>query len=169
MKIFGPKLLSTIAFYSFRTIAVLLLVFIIYVDLSFLADNFTEENGRYYMNIPFIGEIKGDYRFNVILTITLGTIFGVLFFWVLSNIFKELSKKVIFNRKSIKNLKYFTALNLIVGPILYVLIHYPIMQKTDFRDIHNLILHLIFGMIAFFLTYIFKKGYSVQSENDLTI
>lgn len=170
MKMFGPKSLSALLFYLFRLISVLTLMFVIYIDISFLTNNFTHSNGRYHMDIPLTGTfIHGDYQFNMMLTISLGLFFGVLFFFVLSNIFKSLKEKVIFNKGAILNLKYFSILNLVVGPILYVLIHYTIMQKTNFRDIHNLILHLIFGIIALFLTYIFKNGYNVQSENDLTI
>ncbi len=170
MKMFGPRSLSTALFYLFRLISVLTLMFVIYIDISFLTDNFTLTNGRYHMDIPLTGAfIQGDYEFNVILTISLVLFFGALFFFVISNIFKALKEKVIFNKGAILNLKYFTILNLVIGPILYFLIHYPIMQKTNFRDIHNLILHLIFGIVALFLTHIFKNGYNVQSENDLTI
>lgn len=170
MKMFGSKSFSEILFYLFRIVSITLLTFVLYIDYAFLTDRFTQNQGRYHMNIPLTGTfIHGDYKFNVILTISLGLFFGALFFFVLSNIFKALKQQVIFNKKAIYSLKVFTILNLIVGPILYLLIHFPIMQKTDYRDIHNLILHLIFGMIAFFLFHIFRKGYRVQLENDLTI
>ncbi len=167
---FGQKSFSTVLSYLFLIVSVLTLLFTIYVDISFLTGNFTQSNGRYRMDIPLTGSyIHGDYQFNIILTLSLGLIFGVLFFFLLSNIFKALTKKVIFNNKAIRNLKYFTILNLGVGPILYFLSHFLILEKPYHKDIHNLILGLIFGMIALFLTYIFKKGYNVQSENDLTI
>tara|TARA_R110002167_G_scaffold364943_1_gene588222 strand:- start:531 stop:1043 length:513 start_codon:yes stop_codon:yes gene_type:complete len=170
MKIFGPKSLSTVTFYLFRMISFLILLFVLYIDYAFLTDNFTHSNGRYKMEIPITGTfINGDYQLNVIFTISIGLLFSAFFFYVLSNIFQALKEVTIFNKKIIYNLKLFTILNLIIGPILYFLIHFPIMNKTDFRDIHNLILHLIFGMIALFLTHIFQKGYTVQSENDLTI
>ena len=170
MKFFGPKSLSTLFFYLFRRLSVVILLLVVYIDISFLTNNFTQNNGRYILDIPFTGTfIQGDYQLNVIITISLVLFFGSLFFFIISNIFKALKEKVIFNQKAIKNLKYFAVLNLVIGPVLYVLIHFPIMQKTDFRDIHNLILHLIFGIIALFLTHIFKKGFQVQQENDLTI
>lgn len=170
MKIFGPKSFSHILFYLFRILSILILLLVIYIDISFLTGNFTQENGRYFMNIPLTGTfIEGDYEFNVILTISLGLVFGTIFFYVLSNIFNGLKKDIIFNQLAIKSLAYFTILNLIVGPVLYILIHYVIMQKDNYRDIHNLILHIIFGIVALFLTYIFKQGAQVQQENDLTI
>jgi hypothetical protein len=137
---------------------------------SFLTENFRQENGRYFIDIPLIGTfMKGDYQFNVILTVSLTLIFSTIFFFVLSDIFKALKEDVIFNHQAIKNLHYFTVLNLGVGPALYLLVHYVIMQKENYRDIHNLILLIIFGIVALFLTNIFKKGVRVQNENDLTI
>ncbi len=170
MKIFGPKSFSHLLFYLFRTLSILILVFVIYIDISFLTGNFTHENGRYFMDIPLSGTfIEGDYQFNVILTISLGLFFGAIFFFVLSTIFKALKESVIFNRTAVKSLSFFTFLNLAIGPILYFIIHYVIMQKDNYRDIHNLILHIIFGIIVFFVATIFKQGKQVQSENDLTI
>ncbi|WP_396633059.1 DUF2975 domain-containing protein [Maribacter sp. R86514] len=170
MKIFGPKSLSAFFYYIFRSISIVLLAFLTYTEFAFITDRFTVEDGRFDMKIPLIGSsIQGDYQFSDILTITLILIFGILLLYLLSNIFKALKKTVIFNKGIIKNLKLLTILNLIIGPVLYFLIHYPIMHKTEFRNIHNLILLIIFGMISLFLTYVFQKGFSVQSENDLTI
>lgn len=99
----------------------------------------------------------------------MGLIFGTIFFFVLSNIFKGLKENIIFNQITIKSLSYFTILNLVVGPVLYLLIHFIIMRKDNYENIHNLILHIIFGIIVLFLTYIFKQGAQVQQENDLTV
>ena len=170
MSTFGPKSFSHILFYLFRGFSILTLLLVLYIDILFFTGNFTQENGRYFMDIPLTGTfIEGDYQFNVILTISLGLVFGAIFFFVLSNIFKGLKNAMIFNRLAIRSLAYFTILNLVVGPVLYILIHFVIMQKDNYRDIHNLILHIIFGIVALFLTYIFKQGAQVQQENDLTI
>jgi hypothetical protein len=170
IKIFGPNSFSQILYYFFRTVAILIVLFALYLDISFMAGNFTHEKGRYYLEIPLTETlIEGDYTKEIILTISLGLYFGSLFFFVLSNIFKALKENVIFNRLAIRSLSYFTFLNLAIGPLLYVLIHFFIMRHEHYRDIHNLILHLIFGVIALFLTHIFKRGVQVQSENDLTI
>jgi hypothetical protein len=170
MNIFGPKSLSHILFYLFRGLSIFSLLSVVYYDVSFLTENFRQENGRYFIDIPLIGTfMKGDYQFNVILTVSLTLIFSTIFFFVLSDIFKALKEDVIFNHQAIKNLHYFTVLNLGVGPALYLLVHYVIMQKENYRDIHNLILLIIFGIVALFLTNIFKKGVRVQNENDLTI
>ncbi|WP_424003228.1 DUF2975 domain-containing protein [Maribacter sp. IgM3_T14_3] len=170
MKIFGPKSLSTIFYYIFKSISIILLAFLTYMEFAFFTNRFTVNDGRFNMKIPLTGNsIDGNYQSSDILTISLILIFGILLFYLLSNIFKALKETIIFNKGIVKNLKLLTILNLVIGPILYFLIHYPIMHKTEFRNIHNLILLIIFGMISLFLTYVFKKGYTVQSENDLTI
>ena len=170
MKIFGHNSFSNILYYLFRSVSAFLLLLVLYIDACFLTQHFTLKNGRFHIDIPLTDtSINGNYQFRDILTISLGLLFGALFFFVLSNIFKALVQHIIFNKNATKSLTLFTGLNLVVGPILYFIIHFLIMQKTNFNDIHNLILHLIFGMIALFLTYIFKKGNTVQIENDLTI
>lgn len=170
MKIFGPKSLSTFFYYIFRSISIILLAFLSYMEFAFITDRFTIKDGRFDMKIHLIGSsIQGDYQFGDILTITLTLIFGILLLYLLSNIFKALKKRIIFSKSIIQNLKFLTILNLIIGPILYFLIQFPIMHHNNFGNIHNLILLIIFGMISLFLTYVFQKGYTVQSENDLTI
>ena len=170
MRMFGPNSIASVAYYLFRIMSIGLLLLVVYIDYAFLTNNFDLSAGRYKMDIPFTETfIHGDYQFNVILTISIIFFFSVCFFFIISNIFKALKEESIFNKKAIFNLQMFTVLNLIIGPILYVLIHFPIMNKTDFRDIHNLILHLIFGLVAFFVATIFKNGYRLQNENDLTI
>ena len=170
MKMLGPNSVSHYTFYLFRLIAIGTVLLFLFICISFLTGNFEVVNHRYGIDVPFFGtQITGDYKANVIITISLGLCFAAIFFYLLSNIFLALKEKGIFNKKAITNLKFFTILNLIIGPILYLLIHFPIMQKTNFGDIHNLILHLILGMISLFVLHIFKNGYLVQSENDLTI
>ena len=166
----GPNSLSHYIFYLFRLIALGIVLLSLFMGISFLTGNFEVVNHRYSIPIPLFGtQLTGYYKANVIITVVILLCFSSIFFFLLSNILKALKEKGIFNKKAIINLKLFTILNLIIGPSLYLLIHFPIMQKTNFGDIHNLILHLIVSMISFFVLYIFKKGYSVQSENDLTI
>jgi len=170
MKVFGPKSISTLFYYIFRSISIVLLVFLTYIEFAFITDRFTVKDGRFNLKIPLTGtSIQADNQFSVILTICLTLIFGILFLYLLSNIFKALKERVIFSIGIIRNLKLLTILNLIVGPILYFLIQFPIMHHNKLGSIHNLILLIIFGMISLFLTYVFQKGYTVQSENDLTI
>jgi hypothetical protein len=43
------------------------------------------------------------------------------------------------------------------------------MDKSSFGNIYNLFLSLILGLFVLFIVAVFKKGYNVQNENDLTI
>lgn len=170
MRFFGPKSISHFFFYFFRLLAIGTALFVIYIDAAFLTGNFETYNGRYKMDIPLTGTfIQGDYQLNVIITISIGLLFGTVFFYMLSSIFHAFKAKVLFTKSAVSLLKYFALLNLVAGPVIYVLIHFVIMQKTNFRDIHNLILHLLIGIVALFVAEVFKKGFFVQQENDLTI
>ena len=170
MRFFGPKSISHFLFYLFRILAIGTGLFVAYIDFAFLTGNFESANGRYKMDIPLTGTyIHGDYQLNVILTISLGLLFGVIFFYMLSKIFMAFKNEILFTRSAIKWLNRFAILNLVAGPVLYVLIHFVIMQKTNFRDIHNLILHLLIGIVALFVAEVFKKGFFVQKENELTV
>jgi len=171
MKIFGPKSLSVYLFFITRFLAISIGVLLIYILLSFLAGNFTLNEGRFAIGIPLLGEavIKGDYKMNIIITISITLLFYSIFFYLLSLIFKTFKAEILFTKTAIKRLNYFASLNLIGGTIIYLLVHFIIMQKTNFRDIHNLILHLLLGTFAVFVITIFRQGFKVQSENDLTI
>ncbi|WP_422349325.1 DUF2975 domain-containing protein [Flagellimonas sp.] len=170
LKVFGPNSISKYLFYLFRAISVGLLLFIIYIDLSFFLGTAEIINGRYYISLPILGVIaKGDYQTNIIITITLGLLYGTIFFYVLSNIFKAFVSETVFTESAIRHLRYFSFLNLVIGPLLYIMTHFIIMQHSDYRDIHNPILNIIFGATALFIVHIFKKGYAIQSDNDLTI
>ncbi|WP_076546441.1 DUF2975 domain-containing protein [Maribacter ulvicola] len=170
MKIFGTKSLSSLSYYIFKSTSIVLIAFLTYLGYAFITNRYTIKDGRFDIKIPLVeSSIQADYQFGIILTITLILIFGILLLHLLSNIFKALKDKVIFNKSIIRNLQRLTILNLIIGPVIYVLIQYPIMHHNKLGNIHNLILLVIFGMISLFLTNVFKKGYTVQSENDLTI
>ncbi|WP_424371962.1 DUF2975 domain-containing protein [Muriicola sp.] len=112
--------------------------------------------------------IKGFYETNIILTITLAMLFFAIFFYLLSNILKTFKAEKLFTQKAIKQLYYFAILNLFIGPSLYFVIHF-IMKKSSFNDAHNLILSLLLGVFVLFIRAVFKRGFNVQNENDLTI
>jgi|GEM_PF-1525949 len=170
-KIFGPKSLSHYLFYLSRIAAFASIVLISFILISLGIGNFEMVDNQFQIALPFFSEtyIKGFYKENIILTITLTMLFFGFFFYVLSNILKTFKADRLFTSKAIRQLNYFAILNLIVGPILYFLIHFVIMDKSSFSDIYNLFLSLILGLFVLFIVAVFKKGYNVQNENDLTI
>jgi len=171
MKIFGPKSLSYYLFFTSRIAAIGSILLVGYILLSLRIGNYTVIQNQFQIPFPPFTEtyIKGFYQQNIIVTITLAMLFFGVFFFLLSNILKTFKAKKLFTTKAVRQLHYFAILNLLIGPILYFVIHFLIMKKNNFNDLHNLILLLILGVFVLFIAAIFKQGYQVQHENDLTI
>ncbi|MEY8020634.1 DUF2975 domain-containing protein [Muriicola sp. SD30] len=170
MKMFGPKSLSFYLFYLSRIAAICSIILITYILGSLATGNFEIADKQFQIALPLLPEtfIKGFYESNIIATITLAMLFFSVFFYLLSNILKTFKAEKLFTQKAIKQLNYFAILNLIIGPIIYFLIHF-IMDKSNFNDVYNLLLSLLLGVFVLFIRAIFKKGYIVQHEQDLTI
>jgi hypothetical protein len=170
MKMFGPKSLSYYLFYLSRIAAIGSLALIIYILGSLAIGNYEIADNQFQIALPLLPEtfIRGFYESNIITTITLAMLFFAVFFYLLSNILKTFKADVLFTEKAIKQLNYFAVLNLLAGPALYFII-YIIMDKSGFGDAHNLLLSLLLGVFVLFIRAIFKKGYLVQHEQDLTI
>lgn len=170
MKIFGPNSLSNYLFYISQLATIGTLLLLVFILISFVTGNYELVDNQFSIQIPFTEtNIKGVYKNNVIGTISLILSFFIIFFYMLSSILKTFKAKKLFTEQAIKWLNRFAFLNLLVGPLLYFYIHFFVMNKTNFRDIHNLILSLLLGFFVLFIIAIFKRGFQVQSENDLTI
>ena len=125
---------------------------------------------KFRMNIPFTETqlYTGIYNlhsgFNII-----STFFYLSFFtYSLYKILKELTNEIIFSKEVILWLKRLAYLNL-----LYIPLH--IFKNFIFKDfafgdaIYTSFYMLIIGCSILFVIAFFKKGYELQSENDLTI
>ena len=170
MKIFGPKSISTYLFYFVCISTLALGIFTGYVVFSFATGNFESLDGRYKMNIPFLGTyIHGEHKTNVFITISIGLLFATIFLYMLSNIFETFKRETLFTEIAVKRMNDFALINLIGSPVLYILIHFIIMKHNHYRDIHNPIIHVILGLLILYGTAVFRRGFKVQSEHDLTI
>lgn len=167
---FGPRSLSYYLFYLSRIAAITSAALISFILVSLATGNFKMVDNQFQIALPLMSEtfIKGFYETNIILTITLAMLFFAIFFYLLSNILKTFKAEKLFTQKAIKQLYYFAILNLFIGPSLYFVIHF-IMKKSSFNDAHNLILSLLLGVFVLFIRAVFKRGFNVQNENDLTI
>ncbi|MDR6458928.1 hypothetical protein J2786_002035 [Chryseobacterium vietnamense] len=112
--------------------------------------------------------IKGSYTLHTFISISFFIGFYSLFTFYLFRIFKGMSSEIIFNTKVIQDLKLFAVLNIIFIPI-YCTILYFMDQSIYSIDPIFILLHLTLGIIILFIIEFFKKGYELQSENDLTI
>ncbi len=92
-----------------------------------------------------------------------------VFFYLLILIFKEFKSNKMFTTKIIRYLNIFAVINLcmplIVG-VFYLIIYEEIFLKRSFEEGYP---YLIIAIFSFFLAAIFKQGFQIQQENDLTI
>lgn len=171
MKMFGPKSLSHYLFYAGRLATLGSLMLISFILISLITNNYEMANNQFQIAIPFFSEtyIKGFYRPNIIITITLSMLFLSVFFFTLSNIFKTFKAPKLFTKRAIKQLNYFAFLNLVVAPLLLLTIDFFIMEKQQIGNVFNYLLTFILGVFLLFISVVFKQGFQVQNENDLTI
>lgn len=168
MKMFGKKSLSEYLFYFTRLSSILIVTLVIFIVISILTKNMNIIDGRFYIDIPFINfQIKGFYKRKIFISILATLSFYVLYIHCLSLVFKSFRSERIFTSRSVKYLKYFTILNLVLFPIGYLI---PRILSNNLKmNLYYLVLHGLIGVFSLFLMTVFSKGYNVQSENDLTI
>jgi len=167
---FGPKSLSVYLFYITRLLSFGIVILLLYIIFSFLLGNFELIEGRFTITIPFINSvIKGFYKTNIITTISITLFLYAIFFYLISLVFKTFKAKTPFTKTAIERLNYFAIFNLVGVPIFFVLNHFLIMRHTTYRDLPTYLLHIFLGIFALFVISVFKQGFKVQSENDLTI
>ena len=171
MKIFGQKSLSYYLFYASRLAAFGSILLIAYILISLATGNFEIVDSQFQIAFPPYSKnyIKGFYQPNIIAAISIIMVFFAVFFHMLSNILKTFKAEKLFTSKAIRQLNYFAIVNLVIWPVLYLTIHFVIMKKSNYHDIHNLILGLLLGVFVLFTAAVFKRGHQVQNENDLTI
>lgn len=171
MKIFGPNSLSHFLFYLSRLCTIGSVSLIAFILISLLLHNYEIVNNQFKIGLPFFPEtfIRANYQSQHIITITLSMLFFAVFFYLLSTIFKTFKAPKLFTDRAIKQLNYFALLNLIAAPLLFLTIDFYIMQKQQIGNILNYLLTFLLGIFLLFIVAIFKRGYQVQNENDLTI
>ena len=170
MKIFGSTSLSYYLWHISRILTLGVLVLLCFILLSFLFGNFEVQGNRFSIEIPLTGSfIKGFYQSKIITAITFILLFYGGFFYMLSRVFAQFKAEPLFTEATVKELGIFAKLNLLGSPLAFIIIHIILVQQTSLRDAPSYILHILIGIFFLFITEIFKKGYLIQSENDLTI
>ncbi|WP_312303404.1 DUF2975 domain-containing protein [Chryseobacterium sp.] len=194
MKLIGNKSLSTILNKILLIGCIVQLLYLGYMVFGFIISYINLHNGTYYFSDIFMvgnlsnGEVKEapdslNFRFSMPFTdaITMGSytwhsFISIVFFlgfystftFYLFRIFKGMSHDLIFNVEVIRDLKKFAVLNILFIPI-YCLILYFLKQSLYSIDPMQVLLHFITGIIILFIMEFFKKGYELQTQNDLTI
>ncbi len=168
---------SAILLYMSRTIAILMMIIILYalaVVLFYQANHSTSlpirvlSSGEFQIFYPFtqkpflLGEYSAGYLFSNFITIILYSIFA----WLLSSVFNAFRQTKLFTRKAVKQLMRFSLINLILPAVFIISL---VAFNRELSDAFRItVLHFIIAMFAYFMAAIFKQGLELQEEQDLT-
>ncbi len=169
MKIFGPKSLSQYLFYTARLLTIVSGINLLLLSYAITTESFITVGNQLRIELPIMGlhlEILNES--NIPIMLMASTLFYSIFFYSLSEVFKTFSAEKLFTQQVQKTLVYFAILN-VLTPIAYVVVHSLIIQDMHFIQLPYALLHLVLGIIVFFITELLKQGKQLQTENDLTI
>jgi hypothetical protein len=141
------------------------------VSVVFKTPNFEITNNaeNFQINFPFSKTpfLLGQNNPVAIWETILGILLYGVFFWLLSNVFNAFAQPKLFTENNVKKLTAFYIANFII-PILISLFSF-ITQSFSVSFWIVLFLHILLGVFIYFMTIIFKKGFHLQSEQDLYI
>ncbi|PWN69927.1 DUF2975 domain-containing protein [Chryseobacterium phosphatilyticum] len=194
MKLIGEKSLSTILSKASLAVSLVQLLYLSYIIFGFIvvyvnqqqnahyfsetfsAGNFNREAAEpatdsvmFKFNMPFSDSITtGSYTLYTLISIGFFIGFYSVFTFYLFRIFRGMSHEVIFNIGVIRNLKQFALLNILFIPVCCTILYF-LKQSLYSIDPMLILLHFSTGIIILFIIEFFKKGYELQTQNDLTI
>jgi hypothetical protein len=168
-------------FYAFSLFFIFVFVFSILAFVEYNLDwdipfvDIRQETFHDYATIKIpILELNVGFVFSFIIAVVMwiGFLFYTIYFYALKEFFNVFNKENTFSQDSIKKLKLFLWLNLIV--VIYGLIWTIVesIKLSQFKFDEALFLLLVHGFIALIVYLymdVFKKGSKSQEENDLTI
>lgn len=163
----------SILFYRYKTGSnIFEETFILGKDIGWAKNQWTDNLNdalKYRINYPLSRKnlLSGLYEpIQIISNITF-FIYSSLFFLFAFKFFREISSDKIFNANAIKWLKRFSYLNIIFSLTIFIG-YLMFFQMTPFAALQFSFIALI-GVLVLFIVEFFKKGYELQTENDLTI
>jgi len=95
--------------------------------------------------------------------------FYAVFTFFLCKIFHGMSSEITFNQEVITWLKRFALLNVLAVPLLLLLGFLQFQDEAYARNDSYILLHLVLGIVIYFMLAYFKEGYELQSQTELTI
>ncbi|MDB5226363.1 MAG: hypothetical protein JWN78_556 [Bacteroidota bacterium] len=127
------------------------------------------DNNRFFIfypftDIPFLTGEFSNFYFGTLLLILFG--YGI-FLWLLSNVFYAFTQEKLFTKEAIRDLTIFYKINLVI-PGLIVIVFALCKQGIDDLIIITC-LHFVIGIFAYFMAAMFKQGWELQEEQDLTL
>ncbi len=126
---------------------------------------------KFKIYYPFTEQnlLTGIYTKNFIINSLISSSYFTVFSFVCYKITDTLSKDYIFNLKTINWFKKLAWLSIIFAPIQIINWFFNLNLKMSASLLYSSFIFLSLGIILFFIIAFFKKGYELQSENDLTI
>lgn len=126
---------------------------------------------KFKIYYPFTEQnlLTGIYIKSFIINSLISSSFFTIFSFVCYKITDALSKDYIFNLKTINWFKKLAWLSIIFAPIQIINWFFNLNLKMSASLLYSSFIFLSLGIILFFIIAFFKKGYELQSENDLTI
>ena len=126
---------------------------------------------KFKIYYPFTEQnlLTGIYNKSFIINNLISSSFFTVFSFVCYKITEALGKDYIFNLKTINWFKKLAWLSILFVPIQIINWFYNLNLKFSADIFYISFIFLSLGIAIFFIIAFFKKGYELQSENDLTI
>ena len=126
---------------------------------------------KFKIYYPFTEQnlLTGIYNKSFIINSLISSSYFTVFSIVCYKITEALGKDYIFNLKTINWFKKLAWLSIIFVPIQIINWFYNLNLKFSADIFYISFIFLSLGIAIFFIIAFFKKGYELQSENDLTI
>ena len=126
---------------------------------------------KFKIYYPFTEQnlLTGIYNKSLIINSLISSSYFTVFSFVCYKITEALGKDYIFNLKTINWFKKLAWLSIIFVPIQIINWFYNLNLKFSADIFYISFIFLSLGIAIFFIIAFFKKGYELQSENDLTI
>ena len=126
---------------------------------------------KFKIYYPFTEQnlLTGIYTKSFIINSLISSSFFTIFSFVCYKITEALGKDYIFNLKTINWFKKLAWLSILFVPIQIINCFFNLNLKMSASLLYSSFIFLSLGIILFFIIAFFKKGYELQSENDLTI
>ena len=124
---------------------------------------------KFKINYPFtnVQAVTGIYGSSQIIYNSVAFLFLSLFFFLTYKTLKEMSSDKIFNPKAIKWFKIFGYFNVFMAVIFTL--NTLLFNSLDSSILFQIFFSAFLGIMILFVVEFFKKGYQLQTENDLTI
>lgn len=163
----------SILFYKFKTGSdVLDSTFMLGNDVGWAKNKWTtlfSEELKFKINYPFSDRqlVTGFYKPLQIITNIFAFLYFSLLFYFSYRSFREFSSDRVFSSRAVSNLRKLGYINIIFA-IMLLLPSLWFYEMSPYALLQFLFIGF-FGILILFIVAFFKKGYELQSENDLTI